>query len=179
MTRAYSSARQGSASGRAPTCSACIARNHGSFSVDVDATPSANAPAISGGGACITGRRRARARIARFECGVGAAACDGAVVRLLRRGVVGVEAARRRFLEGVRGVAAMRESESELSARVVATSEDSPSDFTRYSPSLSPPGSSSATFRRRFVTGWTATIHGALEPHSMPSALARSRDCSQ
>ena len=125
----------------------------------------------------MTGRRRAaRARIARFECGVGAAACDGATVRLLRRGVVGVEAARRRFLEGVRGV------ESESSGSVVeATSEDSPSDLTRYSPSLSAPvsGSSSATFRRRFVMGWTATIHGAPEPHSMPSALARSRDCSR
>lgn len=129
----------------------------------------------------MTGRRRARARIARLECGVGAA--SGAT--RLRRGVVGVEAARRRFLEGVRGVAAMGESESESSRRVVcvSTSEDSPSDLTRYSPSLSAPcvvsGSSEATFRRRFATGWTATTHGAPEPHSMPSALARSRDCSQ
>jgi hypothetical protein len=75
----------------------------------------------------MTGRR-ARARIARFECGVGAAAC----ATRLRRGVVGVEAARRRLLEGVRGVVAMRESESSGSGRVVeSTSEDSPSDLTR------------------------------------------------
>ena len=181
MTRAYSSARQGSASGRAPTCSACIARNHGSVSVGV--SPRANAPAISGGGASMTGRR-ARARMARFECGVGAASATR-----LRRGVVGVEAAeaaRRRLLEGVRGVATSSSSSSSSGRRIRAaesTPEDSPSDLPRYSPSLSALcavlGSSLATFRRRFETGWTATIHGAPEPHSTPSALARWRDCSR
>jgi hypothetical protein len=167
ITRAYSSARQGSASGRAPTCSACIARNQGSFSVDT--SPSANAPTISGGGGASMTGRRARARIARLECGVGAAA---SCATRLRRGVVG--AARRRLLEGVRGASSL----SSLSEEEDDTPP--PSDLPWYSTSLTAgSGSSSATLRRRFETGWTATTHGAPEPHSTSSVLARLRACSR
>jgi hypothetical protein len=54
-------------------------------------------------------------------------------------------------------------------------------DLPWYSPSLTAPVRDlpEATLRRRFETGWTATTHGAPEPHSTPSALARSRDCSR
>jgi hypothetical protein len=174
MTRPYSSVRQGRASGRAPTWSACIACNQGSASVE--SSPRENAPAISGGGALIAGRR-ARARRARFEWGVGAARAGAT---RLRRGVDVVDAVPLRFLDGVRG-----KSESvELGSKTSARSDGSLADSSLYSPSLPAPESvwvSSSTradvvLVRCFWRGSTATAHGAPEPHSIPSSLARSRE---
>ena len=127
MTRAYPSERQGKASGRAPTWRAFIARNQGSFSFD--ASPRESAPAISGGGARKVGRR-ARARRAHFECGVGVAKAGAT---RLRRVVEATDVGHLRFFDGVWGILA---SLASLGSKEVSTTESSVDDSSLYPPSL-------------------------------------------
>ncbi len=116
--------------------------------------------------------RRARARSARFECGVGMARADST---RLRRGVEVVDAVCLRFLDGVWGGSgglASAEPGSERSAWLDVSLTDS----SLYSPSLPAPDSVSAfssthagAFVRRFRTGSAMTAHGAPELHCTSS----------